>query len=101
MAPSRAPQAKQTVWQQYVSVITDSVGNSVTARAGDRCVVPRGFVGTWEVVEPTGKLHVRAGGRMIDQACGHGLATGWIAAWNAAARSTYLSVAGLRGFVPT
>jgi uncharacterized cupin superfamily protein len=41
-----------------ISVITDSVGNAVTVRAGDRFVMPRGFVGTWEVIEPTKKLYV-------------------------------------------
>jgi uncharacterized cupin superfamily protein len=40
------------------SVITDEAGNSVTVRAGDNLVVPRGFVGTWEVVQPTRKLYV-------------------------------------------
>src|SRR5215469_8177100 len=43
---------------QGVSVITDTNGQRVTVRAGDRLVVPRGFVGTWEVVEPTKKLYV-------------------------------------------
>ena len=41
-----------------VSVITDAEGNAVTVRAGERFVVPRGFVGTWEVVEPTTKRFV-------------------------------------------
>jgi uncharacterized protein len=41
-----------------VSVITDSAGNAVTVRRGDRFVIPRGFVGTWEVIEPTKKLYV-------------------------------------------
>jgi uncharacterized cupin superfamily protein len=43
---------------QGVSVITDSDGNAVTVAAGDRFVIPRGFVGTWEVVEPTRKIYV-------------------------------------------
>src|SRR5690242_20406556 len=41
-----------------VSIITDSSGHSVTVRPGDRFVIPRGFAGTWEVVEPTRKLYV-------------------------------------------
>ncbi len=41
-----------------VSVITDAEGRAVTLRAGDRFVVPRGFVGTWELVEPTTKRFV-------------------------------------------
>ncbi len=43
---------------QGVSVITDEQGEAVTARAGDRFVIPSGFVGTWEVVEPTRKIYV-------------------------------------------
>ena len=38
-----------------VSVLTSDSGGSVTVRAGDRFVVPRGFVGTWEVVERSTK----------------------------------------------
>ena len=30
-------------------------GHAVTVAAGDSFVIPRGFVGTWEVVEPTRK----------------------------------------------
>lgn len=33
-------------------------GHSVTVRPGDRFVMPRGFTGTWEVIEPTRKLYV-------------------------------------------
>ncbi len=40
------------------SVITDSAGNATTVSAGDSLVVPSGFVGTWEVVEPTSKTYV-------------------------------------------
>ena len=40
------------------SVITDERGNSVTLAAGESCVVPRGFIGTWEVVTPTRKTFV-------------------------------------------
>jgi uncharacterized cupin superfamily protein len=32
---------------QGVSVITDAQGRAVTVAAGDRFVIPRGFVGTW------------------------------------------------------
>jgi uncharacterized cupin superfamily protein len=41
-----------------VSVITRAGGEAVTLRAGDNFVVPRGFVGTWEVVERTTKRFV-------------------------------------------
>ena len=40
------------------SVITDADGRAVTVTAGDSFVVPSGFVGTWEVVEPTTKRFV-------------------------------------------
>ena len=40
------------------SVISDLSGNAVTVSPGDRFVVPRGFAGTWEVVEPTRKVFV-------------------------------------------
>jgi uncharacterized cupin superfamily protein len=38
-----------------VSVITDEQGYAVTVAAGDSFVIPRGFVGSWEVVEATRK----------------------------------------------
>jgi uncharacterized cupin superfamily protein len=38
------------------SVITDARGHAVTVSAGERFVIPRGFVGTWEVVVPSKKL---------------------------------------------
>ena len=41
-----------------VSVITDEQGSAVTVTAGDSFVIPRGFVGSWEVVEPTRKNFV-------------------------------------------
>jgi uncharacterized protein len=41
-----------------VSVITDAGGSAVTVRAGEQFVIPAGFVGTWEVVEPTRKRFV-------------------------------------------
>ena len=40
------------------SVITNAQGQSFTVRAGDSFVVPRGFVGTWEVLETTTKRFV-------------------------------------------
>jgi len=43
---------------QGVSVITDEQGKAVTVSAGDRFVIPRGFTGTWEVVEATRKIYV-------------------------------------------
>ena len=41
-----------------VSVIEDTAGHAVTVKAGDSFVVPRGFVGTWEVVQRTTKRFV-------------------------------------------
>jgi hypothetical protein len=41
-----------------VSLLTDEQGTQTTLRAGDSFVIPRGFVGTWEVVEPTRKIYV-------------------------------------------
>ena len=41
-----------------VSVIRDVEGNARTVRAGDRFVIPAGFTGTWEVVEPCRKIYV-------------------------------------------
>ncbi len=41
-----------------VSVICDSSGTEVRVSAGDNFVIPRGFVGTWEVLEPTRKIYV-------------------------------------------
>lgn len=40
------------------STITDDSGNSTTVASGDSFVIPRGFVGTWEVVTPTKKNFV-------------------------------------------
>jgi uncharacterized cupin superfamily protein len=40
------------------SIITDDQGRAVSVSAGDSLVVPRGFVGTWEVVKPTKKIYV-------------------------------------------
>jgi uncharacterized cupin superfamily protein len=46
------------VMLEGVSVITDAAGASTTVLAGERFIVPRGFVGTWEVVETTTKQFV-------------------------------------------
>ncbi len=41
-----------------VSVITGADSPALTVRAGDSFVIPRGFVGTWEVVDRTTKRFV-------------------------------------------
>lgn len=41
-----------------ISTITDEAGQATTVRAGDEFVIPRGFVGTWQVVEPSRKRFV-------------------------------------------
>lgn len=41
-----------------LSVLTDAAGTAHTLRAGDRFIIPRGFKGTWEVLEPTRKFFV-------------------------------------------
>lgn len=40
------------------SIISDAQGVAVTVSAGESFVIPRGFSGTWEVVEPTRKIYV-------------------------------------------
>lgn len=40
------------------SVITHESGETMHVRKGDRFVIPAGFRGTWEVVEPTRKIYV-------------------------------------------
>jgi uncharacterized cupin superfamily protein len=40
------------------SIITDADGNAVTVTAGDSFVIPSGFTGSWEVVQPTTKVYV-------------------------------------------
>ena len=40
------------------SIVASDDGQAVTLRSGDVFVSPRGFVGTWEVVEPTLKRFV-------------------------------------------
>ena len=39
------------------SVLTNQDGVRVTVNKGDRFVIPKGFTGTWEVVEPTKKIY--------------------------------------------
>jgi hypothetical protein len=39
-----------------VSVVTDEDGVPTTLRAGDSFVIPKGFIGTREVLEPSRKL---------------------------------------------
>ncbi len=41
-----------------ISIITDQAGTAVIVRAGEEFVIPAGFIGTWEVVEPTRKRFV-------------------------------------------
>lgn len=41
-----------------VSVICSDEGHSITVKAGDSFVMPRGFVGSWEVIEPSCKRFV-------------------------------------------
>jgi uncharacterized protein len=41
-----------------LSVITAEDGQAVTVRPGDEFVIPRGFLGTWEVLQPTLKRFV-------------------------------------------
>ena len=38
-------------------VLTDATGKSETFAKGDSFVIPGGFVGTWETVEPVRKLY--------------------------------------------
>jgi uncharacterized cupin superfamily protein len=41
-----------------ISILTDETGNPVTVSAGESFVIPRGFKGTWEVLEKTRKIYV-------------------------------------------
>lgn len=52
---------------QGTSVITDADGHAVTVTAGESFVVPSGFVGTWEVVEPTTRRFVIYEGAPVPQ----------------------------------
>lgn len=40
------------------SVITDNNGSSMTVSKGDRFVIPAGFSGSWQVIEPCKKIYV-------------------------------------------
>ncbi len=40
-----------------VSVITDADGIAVTVSQGESFVIPRGFIGNWEVLERTKKIY--------------------------------------------
>jgi uncharacterized cupin superfamily protein len=40
------------------SIITSTDGQALTVKAGDSFVIPRGFIGTWEVVDRTTKRFV-------------------------------------------
>ena len=40
------------------SLITDTTGKTMAVSAGASFVIPRGFIGTWEVVEETRKTYV-------------------------------------------
>ncbi len=40
------------------SVLTDAAGLAVTVTAGESFVIPRGFTGTWEVLQTTRKIYV-------------------------------------------
>lgn len=40
------------------SILTDESGNAVTVSSGENFVIPRGFIGTWEVLEKTRKIYV-------------------------------------------
>lgn len=41
-----------------ISIVTDATGHAVTLVVGDEFVIPRGFVGTWQVVQTTTKRFV-------------------------------------------
>lgn len=40
------------------SVLNDEQGNAVTVSSGESFVIPRGFKGSWEVLEMTRKIYV-------------------------------------------
>lgn len=40
--------------------LTDAEGNCQTFKAGDEFIIPEGFKGTWETIEPCRKLYVIA-----------------------------------------
>ena len=41
-----------------ISILTDAEGLSMRVAAGDNFIIPRGFHGTWEVLEKTRKIYV-------------------------------------------
>lgn len=41
-----------------ISILTDESGHAVTVASGESFVIPRGFKGTWEVLEKTRKIYV-------------------------------------------
>ncbi|TVQ67257.1 MAG: cupin domain-containing protein [Oceanospirillales bacterium] len=41
-----------------VSVVTDESGKSIRLKSGDEFIIPKGFIGTWEVIETTTKRFV-------------------------------------------
>ena len=41
-----------------VSIVRDKNGNERTLKAGDNFVIPAGFEGEWEVLEPCRKIYV-------------------------------------------
>ena len=43
---------------QGLALLRDAQGQAKTLRAGDRFVIPAGFSGTWEVLEPCRKVYV-------------------------------------------
>ena len=48
----------ETIASASIEVITGADSPALTVRAGDSFVIPRGFVGTWEVVDRTTKRFV-------------------------------------------
>lgn len=48
----------ETTAAASIEVITGADDQALTVRAGDSFVIPRGFVGTWEVVDRTTKWFV-------------------------------------------
>jgi uncharacterized cupin superfamily protein len=44
------------------AALTDAGGNTETFKAGDAFVIPAGFEGTWETLEPVRKLYAIATG---------------------------------------
>ncbi|WP_020582755.1 cupin domain-containing protein [Endozoicomonas elysicola] len=40
-----------------ISIVRDESGNEKTLKAGDHVVIPAGFAGEWEVIEPFRKIY--------------------------------------------